>query len=159
MAKSKEKENKGPATIQNRKARYDFEILQNFEAGLVLVGSEVKSLFQGRANLTDSFCQIKAGEIWLLNVDIEPYSFSAHFAPERRRDRKLLMHKKEIELIDRRSKEKGFTIIPLKIYFSHGKAKVEIALARGKRQYDKREKISERDTRNERDQALKKFVR
>lgn len=159
MAKSKEKENKGPATIQNRKARYDFEILQSFEAGLVLVGSEVKSLYQGRANLTDSFCQIKDGEIWVLHIDIEPYAYSAHFQPERRRDRKLLMHKKEIELIDRRSKEKGFTIIPLKIYFSHGKAKVEIALARGKRQYDKREKITERDTRKERDQALKKFVR
>lgn len=143
-----------PATILNRKARYDYEILQTWEAGMVLVGSEVKSLYLGRANLTDGFCQAREGELWLMGLDIEPYDKAVHFSHERRRDRKLLMHRKEIELLARRAEAKGLAIIPLKIYFKNGKAKVEIALARGKRQYDKREKIAAKETRREIERSL-----
>lgn len=143
------KQDQGPATIKNRKAGFDYEFLQTFEAGIVLIGSEVKSIYQGRANLTDAYCQIKDGEIWLINSDVEPYTHSTYFQPERRRDRKLLMHRKEIALIDRRSSEKGLTIIPTKMYFSHGKVKVQIALARGKRSYDKREALAKKETRRE----------
>lgn len=143
----------GPATIQNRKARYDYEIIDSFEAGLVLVGSEVKSLFLGRANLTDAYCRVLQNELWLVNLDIEPYDHSSHFTPERRRDRKLLMHKKEIRLLERKAQEKGLTLIPLKIYFARGKAKVEVGLGRGKRKFDKREQIAERETRREKQRA------
>lgn len=143
------KQDQGPATIKNRKAGFDYEFLQTFEAGIVLIGSEVKSIYQGRANLTDAYCQIKNGELWLINSDVEPYTHSTYFQPERRRDRKLLLHRKEIALIDRRSSEKGLTIIPTKMYFSHGKVKVQIALARGKRSYDKREALAKKETRRE----------
>lgn len=143
----------GPASIHNRKARHDYEIIDTFEAGLVLVGSEVKSLFRGRANMTDAYCRVIGTELFLINLDIEPYDHSAHFLPTRRRDRKLLMHRREINTIERRSQEKGLAIIPLGIYFKRGKAKVEIALCRGKKQYDKRTQIAERETRREQERA------
>lgn len=151
MAKKGSKEEpKGPASIQNRRARYDFEIVDTWEAGVALAGSEVKSIYHGRANLTDAYCQVKGGEMWLMNVDVEPYSHAvAAYAPPRRRDRKLLLHRKEIDLIERKAQEKGLTIVPLAIYFKNGRVKVEIALARGKRQYDKREAIAKKETRRE----------
>jgi len=142
-----------PKTIQNRKARHDYELLQTFEAGIALAGSEVKSIWLGRANLTDAYCLEKGGELWIVNLDVEPYEHSSHFQPERRRDRKLLLHRKEIELIARRSLEKGLTIIPTKVYFNHGKVKVEISLARGKKSYDKREQIAKDDVRREIERA------
>ncbi len=145
------KQDQGPATINNRKAGFDYEFIQTFEAGIALIGSEVKSIYQGRANLSDAYCQIKNGELWLISSDVEPYTHSTYFQPERRRDRKLLMHSKEITLIDRRSMEKGLTIIPTKMYFTHGKVKVQIALARGKRSYDKREALAKKETRREAD--------
>ncbi len=152
MAKSKNKqEAPGPKTIQNRKARFEYEILAEYEAGLVLVGSEVKSLYNGRANLTDGYCKVVNDELWLVHLDIEPYTHSSNFQLERRRDRKLLLHKREIEVIDRKSLEKGYSIVPLEIYFSHGKAKVKIALARGKALYDKRESLMKKDTQREMD--------
>jgi SsrA-binding protein len=144
---------KSPRSIVNRRARYDYEFLSQYEAGIVLAGSEVKSVFLGRVNMTDAYCQIKEGELWLLNLDIEPYTHASHFQPERRRDRKLLMHRKEIELLQRRSQEKGLAIIPSAMYFKNGKVKVEIALARGKRQYDKREKIAQDEQRREAERA------
>jgi SsrA-binding protein len=140
---------KSPKVIANRKARFDYELLQFFEAGIALAGSEVKSIFNGRANLVDSYCQIKGDELWLINLDVEPYENATHFQPDRMRDRKLLLHRAEILLIERRSMEKGLTIVPTKIYFNHGKVKVEIALARGKRSYDKREQLAKDDTRRE----------
>jgi len=151
MAKKTVEKNQdqGPATIKNRRAGFDYEFIQTFEAGIVLIGSEVKSIHQGRANLSDAYCQVKNGELWLVNSDVEPYEHSTYFQPERRRDRKLLMHRKEIALIDRRSSEKGLTIIPTKMYFSNGKVKVQVALARGKRSYDKREAIAKKETRRE----------
>ena len=151
--KSAQPETKGPRTILNRRARYDYEFISQHEAGVALVGSEVKSVFLGRVNMTDAYCLIKEGEMWLLNLDIEPYTHASHFQPERRRDRKLLMHRKEIDLLQRRSQEKGFALIPSAMYFKNGKVKVEIALGRGKRQYDKRDQIAKNEQRREEERA------
>lgn len=151
-AKGAEKD-AGPATIQNRRARYDYEIMDTWEAGVALVGSEVKSVYLGRVNLTDAFCRILNGEAWLISADIEPYDKAAHFAPDRRRDRKLLLHRREIDVLERKSQEKGFAILPLKVYFKNGKVKVEIGLGRGKRQYDKREQLAEKESRREQERA------
>ena len=147
--KSQAKEPEGPRIIVNRKARHDYELLDSYEAGISLQGSEVKSVFLGRVNMTDAFCQVKNREIWLVNLDVEPYTHSSVFQPERRRERKLLLHRKEIDMIQRKSQEKGLTIVPTKIYFKNGRVKVEIALARGRREYDKRDKIEADQTRRE----------
>ena len=150
MAKKKgASEHSGPPTIRNRRARFDYEILETFEAGLALVGAEVKSIWLGRANLTDAFCIVRDGELWLTNSDVEPYEHATQFQPERRRERKLLLHSREIGLIARRTQEKGLTIIPTRLYFRNGKVKAEIALARGKKSYDKREQIAQKETRRE----------
>ena len=133
----------------NRKAKHDYELLDSYEAGVALQGSEVKSVFLGRVNMTDAFCQMVKGELFLMNLDIEPYSHSSVFQPERRRDRKLLLHRKEIDTIQRRAQEKGLTIVPTKIYFKNGRVKVEVSLARGRRQYDKRDKIEADQARRE----------
>jgi SsrA-binding protein len=153
--KGKAEKQAGPARIQNRKARFDYEIVDTYEAGIVLVGSEVKSLYLGRANLTDAYCRVLNDEVWLLNLDIEPYAYAHSFPPERRRDRKLLMHRKEIDLIHRKSQEKGFSLIPLAIYFKNGRAKVEFGLGRGRKQFDKRHQIAEKDTRRERERGVR----
>lgn len=139
----------GPKTIVNRKARHDYELIDSYEAGIALVGSEVKSVFLGRVNMTDAYCQLANQELFVINLDIEPYAHSSHFQPERRRDRKLLLHRKEIHTIQRKSQEKGLTIIPTKLYFKNGKVKVEVALARGRKQYDKRDKIEADQARRE----------
>jgi SsrA-binding protein len=151
--KSKKKEGKAPASIQNRKARYDYQISDTVEAGLVLVGSEVKSLYSGLGNLTDAYCRVVNGEMWLYNLDVEPYEKTSAFQHERRRDRKCLLHRKEIDTLERKALEKGFTLIPLSIYFKNGRAKVQIGLGRGKANYDKRASIAEKDTRKEVEQA------
>ncbi len=148
--KGKDAGPKGPATIQNRKASFDYHFEETHEAGIVLQGSEVKSLFLGRASLTDAYCRVVNGELWLFSFDIEPYAFTTSYRPERRRDRKLLMHKKEIEQLRRKSEEKGLALVPFKVYFKEGKAKVAVALARGKKMYDKRESIKEKDERRSR---------
>jgi len=146
-------EPKAPRSIVNRRARYDYEFLSQYEAGIALEGSEVKSVFLGRVNMADSYCQIKGDELWVINLDIEPYSHATHYQPERRRDRKLLMHRKEIDLLQRRSQEKGLAIIPSAMYFKNGRVKLEVALARGKRQYDKREKIAKEEQKREADRV------
>lgn len=133
----------------NRRARYDYEFLSTYEAGIALAGTEVKSVFHGRVNMTDAYAEVRGGEMWLVNLDIEPYTHATHFQHERRRDRKLLLHRKEIDTIQRRSQEKGLTIVPSAMYFKNGRVKVEIALARGKRQYDKRQQIAKDDVRKE----------
>jgi len=147
------KENRAPASIQNRRARYDYHFIETYEAGVALAGSEVKSIYLGRAHLTDAFCRVAGGEIYIVNMDVEPYEKAAHFQPERRRDRKLLMHRKEIDLLERKSVEKGLSLIPSRIYFKNGRVKVEIALARGKAQYDKRDKIAKDEERREVERA------
>jgi len=154
MAKKGGKESTAPRSVQNRRARFDFAISETFEAGMVLVGSEVKSLYLGKAHLTDSYCRVLKGELWLYNMDVEPYDKANVFSHERRRDRKLLMHRREIDVLDRKSMEKGLSIIPLATYFKNGRVKVEIGLGKGKANYDKREKIAKDDERREVSRSL-----
>ena len=154
MAKAKNsKEATSPKTIQNRRARFDYHILEDVEAGIVLLGSEVKSILAGLANLTDAYCKVVDGEMWLVNADVDPYKQATSFQPERRRDRKLLMHRREIAVFDRKMMEKGLTIIPLEMYFKNGRVKVRIGLGQGKAMYDKRESIQKQDTRREIERA------
>ncbi len=154
---ARKKDGKGPAspaTIDNRRARYDYSILEDYEAGIALVGSEVKSIFLGRAHLTDAFCRVVNGELLLFSMDVEPYEKAGVFGHDRRRDRKLLMHRKQIDLLQRRSQEKGLTIVPLRVYFNaRGRVKVRIGLAKGKAEYDKRDKIAKDEARREMERA------
>ncbi|MBI1757494.1 MAG: SsrA-binding protein SmpB [Fimbriimonas ginsengisoli] len=137
----------------NRRARFDYRLVETYEAGLALVGSEVKSVFLGRANLSDAYCRISGTEAFVVNLDIEPYENAGPYQPERRRERKLLLHRKEIDVLERRSKEKGLSIIPTRLYFRNGKAKLEIALAQGKAAYDKRTQIAKDEARRELERA------
>jgi SsrA-binding protein len=139
----------------NRRARHDHEILETFEAGLVLLGSEVKSLRDGRANLKDSYAVVRDGELWLVAAHISPYSFARGGGHDPERDRKLLLHRREIERLASKLAEKGLTLIPLRIYFKDGKAKVELGLARGKRLYDKRQALKAKEQRREMERALR----
>ncbi len=142
-----------PRSIENRRARYDYEVLDTWEAGMVLEGAEVKSVWLGRVNLVDAHCRIEAREAWIDELDIEPYSHASGRQTPRRRSRKLLLHRKEIDLLDKKAKEKGLALIPLKIYFSKGKVKVLIGLARGRKQFDKRRQIAEKEKRLEIERA------
>jgi SsrA-binding protein len=144
---------------RNRRARHDYQIEDVYEAGLVLTGTEVKSLRAGRASLSDGFAQITDGEAWLHNVHIPEYVQGTWTNHEPRRIRKLLMHRKEIDRLSSETAERGLTIIPLSLYFSDGKAKVELALARGKRTYDKRHDLAKRDAAREVDRALRQRQR
>jgi SsrA-binding protein len=143
----------------NKTARHDYFITDTYEAGIVLQGTEVKSLREGRANLKDSYAQIKDGELFLVNCHISPYTHGNQFNHDPTRPRKLLLHKKEIRRLIGKVAEKGFTLIPLKIYFKNGIAKVELGLAKGKKAYDKREDLKERDAQREVERALKKSLR
>ncbi|MCD6449326.1 MAG: SsrA-binding protein SmpB [Thermotogaceae bacterium] len=131
----------------NKKAKTDYEMLETFEAGIVLKGTEVKSLREGRVSFKDAYCKIKDGELWLLNLHIAPYDHASKvFNHDPERPRKLLLHKREIKRLIGKLQERGLTLIPTKIYFNNrGFAKVEIALARGRRKYDKREVIKKRE--------------
>ncbi|WP_110955416.1 SsrA-binding protein SmpB [Anaerosinus massiliensis] len=150
------KGNEGIKTAtENRKARHDYHIHEAFETGLVLTGTEVKSLRAGKANLKDSYAQIREGEIYLYNMHISPYEEGNQFNHEPLRPRKLLMHKAEIVKLFSKTREKGFTLVPLKIYFKRGMAKLELGLASGKKNYDKRQDLAQRDAKREMDRALK----
>lgn len=140
---------------ENRKARHDYHIHEAFETGMVLTGTEVKSLRAGKANLKDSYASIKEGEVYLYNMHISPYEEGNQFNHEPLRPRKLLMHKSEIVKLFSQTREKGFTLVPLKIYFKHGMAKLELGLASGKKNYDKRQDLAQRDAKREVDRALK----
>jgi SsrA-binding protein len=130
---------------QNRKARHDYSILDTYEAGIALTGTEVKSLRAGRASLVDGYASIKDGEVWLSGIHIAEYTQGTWTNHEPRRTRKLLLHRAEIERLIGKIRESGLTLVPLQMYFSDGKVKVEIALARGKRTYDKRQDMARRD--------------
>ncbi|MDQ0285157.1 SsrA-binding protein [Desulfofundulus luciae] len=146
----------GKVVTVNRKARHDYHILETYEAGIALTGTEVKSLRAGRANLQDSFARIENAELFLYNMHISPYDQGNRFNHEPKRTRKLLMHKREIMRLLGKSREKGLALIPLKVYFNdRGKAKVELALARGKKVYDKREDMAARDAKREMERALR----
>ena len=140
--------------IVNRKAKYDYEIFDTYEAGIVLTGNEIKSIRKGSVNLKDSYIIIRDSEAFILNMHITNYD-KAVFKEEETRTRKLLLHKDEIIKINDKVSIKGFTIVPLKIYFKNGKAKLEIGVAKGKHTYDKKESIKERDIKRETDKALK----
>ncbi|UYM04087.1 SsrA-binding protein SmpB [Solicola gregarius] len=153
------KESGRKVVAQNRKARHDFHIEDTFEAGLVLTGTEVKSLRAGRASLTDGFADFDDGEMWLLGVHIPEYTQGTWTNHTVRRKRKLLLHRSEIDKIERRVSERGLTVIPLSLYFLDGRAKVEIALARGKKSYDKRHAIAERDQNRQAQQEVGRRIK
>ncbi|HHX45301.1 MAG TPA: SsrA-binding protein SmpB [Chloroflexi bacterium] len=139
----------------NRKAYHDYFVDETLEAGLVLVGSEIKSIRAGKVNLRDSYVAIRDGEAWLIGTHIAGYAQASYQDHEPRRDRKLLLHRREILRLGQRVDQKGYTIVPLRMYLKNGRAKVEIGLARGKRQYDKRETIARRDA----DRAIERAIK
>ncbi len=142
--------------VKNRKAHYDYEFVETFEAGIALLGTEVKSLREGRANLRDSFAVVRDGEVWLRGLHISPYSHTSDRSLDPARPRRLLLHRREIRRLIGKVEEKGLTLVATKLYFNdRGRAKVELALARGKRSYDKRRTIAERDAQRDLERALK----
>jgi len=141
--------------IENRKARHDYHLLERYEAGIVLQGTEVKSLRVGKVEIRDSYARVADGEIFLYDLHISPYDHGNLANHEPKRPRKLLLHKREIKKLDNGAQQSGFTIVPTRMYFSKGIAKVEISLARGKNEYDKREAIRERDARQNIETILK----
>ncbi|MEU9231308.1 SsrA-binding protein SmpB [Streptomyces subrutilus] len=139
---------------QNKKARHDYTILDTYECGLVLTGTEVKSMRQGRASLVDGFVSVEGREAWLYNVHVPEYSQGTWTNHSARRKRKLLMHREEIDKLERKADESGHTIVPLALYFKDGRAKVEIALAKGKKEYDKRQTLREKQDTRETNRAI-----
>ncbi len=148
------KESGRKVIVSNRRARHDFAIIDVFEAGIVLTGTEVKSLRAGRASLTDGFATVDDGEVFLRGVHIPEYTEGSWTNHEPRRTRKLLLHRQEIERLIGKARESGLSLVPLALYFSDGKVKVEIALARGKKSYDKRQDLAARDAQREVQKAL-----
>lgn len=143
--------------IVNRKARHEYNILENYTAGLVLQGSEVKSIKAGKANIGDAYCVITNGEVWMKNSHVSKYDSDKFTNHEEKRDRKLLLNKKEIRRLASDIQNPGYTIIPLKMFIIKGKIKLEIGLCKGKKDYDKRESIKERDTKRELDRIKKSY--
>jgi SsrA-binding protein len=143
----------------NRKAGRDYYLDDRHEAGLVLLGTEIKSIRAGRVNLSDGYVQPRDGELWLFNIHIAPYDPAGRHGHEPRRPRKLLLHRREINRLISRVHTRGYTIVPTRLYLKGGRAKVEIALARGKRKYDKREAIAKRDAQRDLERTLKEQAR
>ena len=157
MASRKKNEQKtGTPSIKNRKAWHEFTIEDSFEAGLVLTGTEVKSLRNGNASFGDAFAYMKAGEVWLKDLYIKPFEMGSYNNHDPRRERKLLLRRDEIRKLDRAVNQKGVTLVPLKLYFTRGLAKIELGLAKGKKKYDKRASIAEKDVKRDMDRELKK---
>ena len=140
---------------ENRKARHDYHVLQTWEAGVALLGTEVKSIREGRANLRDSYARVQGSEIWLYNVHISPYSHQRSAKHTKMHPRKLLLHRHEIRKLVGQTAEKGLTLVPLELYFKQGRAKIQLGLARGKKAHDKRETIRERDSEREIQRAVR----
>jgi SsrA-binding protein len=155
MAKGKRKAAPGDVAT-NRQARYRYNLLDSWEAGVMLTGTEVKSLREGKVQLKDGYAAIKDGEVWLHNVHIPPYGPAARENHDPDRSRKLLLHRREIDRLAGQTREKGLTIVPTRLYFSDGRAKVEIALARGKDVGDKRQTIKERELKREMERAIRR---
>jgi SsrA-binding protein len=143
--------------ITNRKARHDYRVLDSFECGIVLEGAEVKSIRDGRANLQDGYARVDDGEVWLHGMHVLPYEFAHGKVIDPVRRRKLLLHHREIDKLAAATSEKGVTLVPLRVYFKDGRAKVELAVARGKSRYDKRHALAERDARRETERELKRY--
>ena len=155
MAKGKKRKIDAGDVASNRQASFRFELLDKLECGLVLQGTEVKALRDGGAQLKDGYVQVTDGELWLVNVHIPPYKPAARDNHEPERPRKLLAHRREIERLLAQTKERGFTIVPTRLYFKDGRAKVEIALGRGKDRFDKRQSIKAREEKRDVDRALR----
>jgi SsrA-binding protein len=155
VAKKTKKKGDSNVVAGNPKARHDFHISETYETGIVLTGSEVKSLRQGRASLREAFAVIRDHEVYLIGMHIPPYAQAGYMQHDPTRARKLLLHKEEIERLVGKTNERGFTLVPLRCYFDHGLAKVEIGLARGKKLYDKREDMKERDSK----MAVERYLR
>lgn len=145
----------GKVVATNKKARHDYFIEDTFEAGIVLTGTEVKSIRQGKLNLKDSFARVKDGEVLLINMHISPYEQGNRFNTDPTRSRKLLMHKREINRLIGQTKEQGYALVPLSVYFKNGFAKVELALAKGKKLYDKRESLKEKEAKRDVERAFR----
>jgi len=154
MAKS-EREQAQQFIAENRKARHDYHILETWEAGVALLGTEVKSIREGRVNLRDSYARVDNGEIWLMNVHISPYSHRGYASHEEMRQRKLLLHRTEIRKLLGKVAEKGLTLVPLDLHYKNGRVKVQLALAKGKQEHDKRETIRKREVDRETRAAVK----
>lgn len=160
MAKGKGKKKFAPGDVAtNRQARFRYNLLDTFEAGMVLLGTEVKSLRDGGAQMKDAYALVRNGEVWLLNMHIPPYpsAYRDNHLPER--DRKLLLHRREIERLVGRVRERGLTLVPTRVYFRGSRAKVEIALAQGKDLFDKRQSIKEKDVKREMSRAVREYQR
>jgi SsrA-binding protein len=155
MTNKSERELAQTTIADNRKAFHDYHLLETFEAGIVLLGTEVKAIREGRVNLRDSFARIDKGEVYLCNVHISPYSHTGYAGHEALRQRKLLLHRDEIRKLVGRTVEKGMTLVPVRMYFKDGRVKVAIGLAKGKKEYDKRETIKRRETDRETRAAIK----
>lgn len=159
MATPKIKKDPNRTLAENRKARHDYHIHETYEVGMVLTGTEIKSLRGGRANLSDSYANVKDGELWLVGFHISPYEQGNIFNQDPIRTRKLLMHKNEILKLYGQSREKGFTLVPLKIYLKRGMAKLLLGLASGKKNYDKRQDLAEKDAKREMERVFKEKTR
>jgi SsrA-binding protein len=158
-AKDAEAKDDSQPIAENRKAFHDYHILETFEAGIALLGTEVKGIREGQANLRDSFARVEKGEVWLFNVHINPYSHRGYVDHDPRRKRRLLLHRAEIRKLIGKTVEKGLTLVPTKMYFKNGKVKVALALARGKQDHDKRETLRRREIDRETRAAVKERVR
>lgn len=152
---SKKEKRSSPPKIENRKARYEYSVEETYEAGLVLRGTEVKSIRNGKVSLNEAFAYLKNGEIWVKNMYIKPYEHGSYQNHDERRERKLLLKKREIREIEKSITKKGKTLVPLKLYFKKGYAKLLVGIASGKKKYDKRENIKEKDVKRELDRKIK----
>ncbi len=141
---------------QNRKARHDYEVLDTLECGIALMGSEVKSLRDGKVSMDEAYGRVDRGEVWLMQCDIQEYANAAHWGHEPKRRRKLLMHRREISIFASQAYEKDLTLVPLKMYFKGGRAKVLLGICKGKKRYDKRESIKKRDMQRDIDRAMRR---
>lgn len=157
MAKHNHQENPSNLVAQNKKARHDYSIEETYEAGIALTGTEIKSVREKRVNLRDGFAQVRNGEAWLMNVHISPYDQGNQFNHDPLRNRKLLLHKKELQKLTGELANKGITLVPLKMYIKHGYAKVLLGVAKGKHEYDKRETIKRRDQNRQIERVMKHY--
>lgn len=149
---------KSPVSIRNKKASFEYFFVDTYTAGIVLTGTEIKSIRMGKASLVDTFCYIHNGEIWVKGMNISPYFYGSYNNHESKRDRKLLLNKKEIHNLQEDTKQVGFTIIPTLLFIDdHGRAKLDIALCRGKKEFDKRQTLKDKEDRREMDRARKRF--
>ena len=149
---------KSPVNIRNRKASFEYFFIDTYTAGIVLTGTEIKSIRQGKASLADSFCYINNGEVWVKGMNISPYFYGSYNNHESKRDRKLLLTKREINKLQSATKQTGYNIVPLLVFIdNHGRAKVDIALCKGKKDFDKRQTLKEKEDRREMERAIKHY--